>query len=121
MRVSLDDFSVFGDRTEHLVHLRMCFEKCRQAKLGLNPAKCAFAVRRGVLLGHIISEEGMQVDPGKVEAIEKAKPPTNLKELGRFIGQIKWHNIFLRYLSHIYAPLAQLTKKNAKYVWTEEH
>ena len=121
MRVFLDDFSVFGNRTQHLVHLRLCFEKCRQARLSLNPAKCAFAVRRGVLLGHIISEEGMQVDPRKVEAIEKAKPPANLKELGRFIGQIKWHNRFLRYLSHIYAPLAQLTKKDAKYVWTEEH
>ena len=99
----------------------MCFDKCRQARLSLNLAKCAFAVRRGVLLGHIILEEGMQVDPRKVESIEKAKPPTNLKELQRFIGQIKWHNRFLKYLSHIYAPLAELTKKDAKYVWTEEH
>ena len=81
------------------------------ARLSLNPAKCAFAFKRGVLLGHIISEEGMQVDPRKVEAIQKAKPPANLKELARFICHIKWHNRFLRYLSHVYAPLAKLTKR----------
>ena len=120
MRVFLDDFSVFGNRVEHLDHLRQCFEKCRQARLSLNPAKCAFAMKRGVLLGHIISEEGMQFDPRKVEAIEKAKPPTNLKVLGKFIGQIKSHNRFLRYLSHIYVPLSQLTKKDAKFIWNKE-
>ena len=54
----------------------------------------------------------MQVDPRKVEVIQKANPPRNLKELGRFIGQIKWHNRFLRYLSHVYAPLSKLTKKD---------
>lgn len=120
MRVFLDDFSVFGRMVEHLSHLRMCFEKCRMARLSLNPAKCAFAVRRGILLGHIISEEGMQVDPRKVEVIQNAKSPKNIKELGRFIGQIKWHNKFLRYLSHVCVPLTKLTKKEVKFEWIEE-
>ena len=121
MRVFLDDFSVFGKKSEHLYQLRLCFERCRMSRLSLNPAKCAFAVKRGVLLGHIISEEGMQVDPRKVEVIQKAKSPKNLKELGRFIGQIKWHSRFLRYLSHVYVPLSKLTKKDVKFEWKEEH
>ena len=121
MRVFLDDFSVFGRMSEHLLHLRLCFQRCRMSRLSLNPAKCAFAMRRGVLLGHIISEEGMQVDPRKVEVIQNAKPPSNLKELARFIEHIKWHNRFLRYLSHVYVPLVKLTKKGAKFVWLEEH
>ena len=54
-----DDFSVFGKAMDHLNQLRLCFEKCRMARLSLNPGKCAFAVKRGILLGHIISEEGM--------------------------------------------------------------
>ena len=44
MRVFLDDFSVFGNKSEHLGHLRLCFERCRLSRLSLNPAKCAFAV-----------------------------------------------------------------------------
>ena len=121
MRVFLDDFSVFGKMSEHLFHLRLCFQKCRMSRLSLYPTRCSFAVKRGVLLGHIISEEGMQVDPRKVEVIQTAKPPSNVKELGRFIGHIKWHNRFLRYLSHVYVPLAKLTKKDARFVWLEEH
>ena len=68
MRVFKDDFSVFGKVVDHLNQLKLCFERCRMARLSLNPAKCAFAVKRGILLGHIISEEGMQVDPRKVVA-----------------------------------------------------
>ena len=54
-------------------------------------------------------------------AIQKAKAPVNLKELSRFIRQIKWHNRFLKYLSHVCVPLTKLNKKEVKYVWTEEH
>lgn len=118
MRVFLDDFSVFGKISEHITHLKLCFEQCRLFILSLNPAKCAFAIRSGILLGNVISKEGMQVDPRKVEAIKSAKAPVNLKELMRFVGQIKWHN--LPYLSHICAPLTKLTKKGAKFEWTEQ-
>ena len=92
MRVFMDDFSVFGSRDMHLTHLRQCFERCRKYSMSLNPFKCAIAVQRGVLLGHILSEEGIQVDPRKIQTIIKAKQPVNLKETSRFVGQIKWHN-----------------------------
>ena len=62
--------------------------------MSLNPFKCAIAVRRGKLLGHIISAEGMLVDSDKIRAVQEAKFPKNLKELMRlmrFLGQIKWH------------------------------
>lgn len=62
----------------------------------------------------------MQVYPRKVAAIQKAKAPANLKELSRFVGQIKWHNIFLKYLSHVCVPLTKLIKKDVKCVWTED-
>ena len=73
MRVFLDDLSVFGKISEHITHLKLCFEQCQLFKLSLNPAKCVFAVRSGILLGNVISEEGMQVDPRKVEAIKSAR------------------------------------------------
>ena len=113
MRVFVDDFSVFGKQAEHLHQLMLCLEKCRQSKLKLNPAKCAFGVTSGVLLGHIVSKDGLAVDPRKVEVIRKLRTPSNIKELSRFLGQIKWHTRFMRYLSHIAYPLYALTKKRS--------
>ena len=51
----------------------------------------------------------MHID--KVKVIQAAASPTNLKEVGRFVGQIKWHSRYLRYLSDVCAPLTQLTKQ----------
>ena len=120
MRVFLDDFSVFGKISEYITHLKLCFEKCTLFRLSLNPAKCALAVRSGILLGNVISEEGMQVDPRKVEAIKSAKAPNNLKELMRFVGQIKWHNMYFPYLSYICAPQRMMQSLN-KQINTKNH
>ena len=89
MRVFMDDFSVFGSKAMHLSHLRNCFERCRKFRMSLNPYKCAIAVKRGVLLGHILSDEGIQVDPRKIQSILNAKSPTDLKASSRVCGTNK--------------------------------
>ena len=120
MRVFLDDFSVFGKMMDHIQHLRLCFERCRMAGLALNPAKCALAVNRGILLGQIISKERMQIDARKVSVIQDAPVPKTLRQVARFVGQVKWHNRYLRYLSHVCQPLTKLTKKKAIFLWGQE-
>ena len=65
---------------------RLCLQKCREARLSLNTSKCTFAVPRGMLLAHIVSKEGITMDPDKVKAILEAPAPTNAKALSRFIG-----------------------------------
>ena len=92
MRVFIDDFSVFGEKAKHLMHLRLCLERARQFRMSLNPFKSVITVTRGILLGYVISKEGLAIDPKKVEAIQKVAVPKNLKELGIFIGQVKWHS-----------------------------
>ena len=57
------------------------------------------------------------IDGDKIEVIQKVKPPQNVKELQRFVGQIKWHGRNLRYLADVMAPLSHLTKKDIDYVW----
>ena len=57
MKVFVDDFSVAEERAKHLFHLRLCLQRCRDTRLKLNPTKCAFAIRSGILLGHIVSKE----------------------------------------------------------------
>ena len=51
---------------EHLTHLQKLFRRLRQYKLRLNPSKCTFGVRSGKLLGFIVSQKGIEVDPDKV-------------------------------------------------------
>ena len=62
------------------------------ARLSLNPVKCAFYVTSGALLGHIVSCEGIAMDPDKVHAILNAPAPATAKALSRFLGQIQWHS-----------------------------
>ena len=105
MQVFLDDFAVYSRKTKHLGHLRMCLAKCWTTRLSLNPTKCAFGVTSGALLGHIVSKEGIAVDPDKVKAILQALTRTNARALSWFLGQIRWHSWMLRYLVDFAIPL----------------
>ena len=88
MQVFLDDFVVYGQRVEHMIQLRFYLDRCRQARLSLNPTKCAFLVTSGNLFEHIFSQEGISIDPDKVQAIMNATAPSTAKALSRFLGQI---------------------------------
>jgi hypothetical protein len=89
--VYLDDVTVFSrSDDEHLRHLRRVFEKCRRFGISLNPKKSLFGLEEGKLLGHIISNDGIKIDPSRIEAIKKLEHPRNLKELQSFIGRINF-------------------------------
>ena len=119
MRVFIDDFSVFGNKAMHLQHLTLCLEKCQSSRLSLNPMKCAFCVKSGMLLGHIVLAEGIAMDPAKVAVIRLAPVPTTPRELSRFVGQVWWHGRMLRYLADVAIPLnAQMKKKEI--IWNDD-
>jgi hypothetical protein len=119
MQVFLDDFAVFGSRKMHLQHVEMCLQKCRAARLSLNPAKCAFAVTSGMLLGHIVSKDGIAMDPDKVKVILEAPAPHNAKALNRFLGQIQWHSRMIRHLADFATPLHAAVHREP-FSWIEE-
>jgi len=80
--VYLDDLTVFSkSNEEHLYHLTMVFQKCRKYGISLNPKKSLFAMTEGKLLGHIISKDGIRIDPARVEAIQQLEQPWNKKEI----------------------------------------
>jgi hypothetical protein len=94
--VYLDDVTVFSQSDDKdLRHLRRVFEKCRRFGISLNPKKCLFGLEEGKLLGHIISKEGIKIDPSRIEAILKLEHPRNLKELHSFIGRINFSRRFI--------------------------
>jgi hypothetical protein len=100
--VYLDDVTIFSQSDdEHLRHLRRVFEKCRRFEISLNPKKCLFGLEEGKLLGHIISKEGIRIDPSRTEAILKIEHPRNLKELQSFIGQINFLRRFIPNLAEL--------------------
>ena len=105
MQVFLDDFTVYDQRLEHMIQLRLCLDRCREARLSLNPEKCVFLVTSANLLGHIVSQEGISMDQEKVQAILNAPALLNTKALSRFLGQIKWHSRIIRHLDDFATPL----------------
>lgn len=74
--VYLDDLTVFSNSDEyHLYHLKIVFQRCRKYGISLNPKKSLFAMDASKLLGHIISKEGIHIDPTQVEALQKIDFP----------------------------------------------
>lgn len=116
-----DDLTVFSkNRSDHVGHLRQVFERCRKYKISLNPAKSIFGVDEGKLLGHIISKEGVKIDPERVEAIKKVSLPSNKKGVQSFLGQINFLRRFIPNLAEILRPIQKLLKKDAKFEWKDD-
>jgi ABC-type uncharacterized transport system substrate-binding protein len=79
--IYLDDIMVYSTSDKkHLEHLKKVFQKCKKFGILLNPNKSHFRVEEGKLLGHIISKEGIKIDPSRVEGILKINTPHNKKK-----------------------------------------
>jgi hypothetical protein len=92
----LDDLTARSKKcTQHLDDLRIVFHRCRQYNICLNPLKCVFCVTIGCLLGFIISQHGITVDPLKVQAITEIPPPRNLHQLQSLQGKANFLRRFV--------------------------
>jgi hypothetical protein len=119
--VYLDDVTVFSQSDgEHLRHLRRVFEKCRRFGISLNPKKCLFGLEEGKLLGHIISKEGIKIDPSRIEAILKLEHTRNLKELQSFIRRINFLRRFIPNLVELLRNITNMLRKDVKIKWDSE-
>lgn len=82
MEVFMDDFSVSGSSFKNcLSNLEKILERCVEVNLVLNWEKCHFMVIEGIVLGHIISERGIEVDKAKIEVIKNLQPPKTIREI----------------------------------------
>ncbi|KAJ9520420.1 hypothetical protein QJQ45_000181 [Haematococcus lacustris] len=117
--VYLDDILVMSENTEqHLVHLRRVFDLLRKNKFYAKLSKCEFTKRILMFLGHIISAQGISVDPCKVTAISNWPVPTSLKTLQSFLGAANYVRKFVHNFSTIAAPLTNLTgPKKDSFPW----
>ncbi|RVW63970.1 Transposon Ty3-I Gag-Pol polyprotein [Vitis vinifera] len=121
MEVFMDDITVYGSSYEEcLLHLEAILHRCIEKDLVLNWEKCYFMVQKGIVLGHIISKNGIEVDKAKVELIVKLPPPTNVKGIRQFLGHDGFYRRFIKDFSKISKPLCELLVKDAKFVWDEK-
>jgi hypothetical protein len=89
MEVFMDDFSVYGKTFKDcLANLDKVLRRCQEADLVLNWEKFHFMVREGIVLGHKISEKGIEVDKVKIEVIEQLPLPTNVKGIRSSLGHV---------------------------------
>lgn len=86
----------------------------------LNPKKCVFRVVEGNLLGHVISERGISINPNRVEALLKLQMPRSKKEMRSFFGKTNFVRKFIIGFAQIVKPLNEMMKKDAKIKWNAE-
>jgi hypothetical protein len=119
--IYLDDITVFSDSDEqHLEHLKKVFQKCRKFGISLNPKKSNFRMQEGNLLGHIISKEGIKIDPSRVEGILKINTPRSKKEVQSFLGKVNFLRRFIPNLVEIIKHITSMLRKGNEIKWTPE-
>ena len=77
-------------------------------------------VNQGIVLGHVISEKGIEMDKAKIELISKLPSPTNVKTMRQFLGHAGFYRRFIQNFSKIAKPLYKLLEKDAKFEWDAE-
>jgi hypothetical protein len=119
--VYLDDITVFSKSDkEHCCHLRKVFLKCRSFGISLNPKKSLFAMQEGKLLGHIVSGEGVRIDPSRVEAIQSLSIPRSKKEVQSFLGKINFLRRFVPKFVEKVKLITTMLRKGNEVRWTSE-
>jgi hypothetical protein len=89
IQIYLDDLTVYSkNRSTHFGHLRKVLMRCRKFDISLNPSKSIFSVAKGNLLGHIISDSEISIDPERIVAILNIPAPTSKREVQAFMGII---------------------------------
>lgn len=120
--VVMDDILVWGrSKEEHDRNLVNVLNRCREYNLKLNRAKCHFLQKSVKYLGHVLTPEGLGLDQKRVTDILQVPPPVNKKELQTFLGMVTFVSRFIPHMSETTAPLRELLKKDAAWVWEDGH
>ncbi|XP_022751308.1 uncharacterized protein LOC111300005, partial [Durio zibethinus] len=105
---------------DHIVSLKKLFDRLRRFQLKLNPAKCTFGAKSGKLLGFVVSEKGIEVDPDKIQAIQNLSPPHTSKEVRGFLGRLNYIARFISQLTYKCDPIFKLLRKHDPGEWNDE-
>ena len=120
MIVFIDDILVYSrSKDEYTEHLRIALQTLREKKLYAKLSKCEFWIDQVIFLGHVISQQGIQVDPKKIETVLKWQAPTNVSEIRSFLGLAGCYRRFVEGFSIIAGPLTRLLRKGVTFHWDD--
>ena len=120
--VYMDDIIIYSATPqEHLITLADTLERLANAGLKINPSKTTLVRQEVNYLGHVISAQGISPNPDKIAAIRDLKPPTSVREVRMFLGLTGYFRKFVEAYAILAEPLYGLTKKHARFQWTEQH
>jgi hypothetical protein len=121
LEIFMDDFSVFGSSfRECLHHLTLILIRCKEKNPVLNWEKCHFMVKQGIVLGHVISSKGIEVDKAKVDLISSLPPPQIVKEILSFLGHAGFYRRFIKNFSKIARPSCNLLAKDVLFDFNDK-
>nr|GEX78616.1 reverse transcriptase domain-containing protein [Tanacetum cinerariifolium] len=121
MEVFTGDFSVYGNSFGTcLSHLDKMLKRCEDTNLCLNWEKSYFMVKEGIILGHKISKNEIEVDKAKVDVIAKLPYPTTIKGIRSFLGHVGFYRRFIQDFSKIARPMTRLLEKDTPFFFSKE-
>ncbi|GJU60807.1 putative reverse transcriptase domain-containing protein [Tanacetum coccineum] len=119
--VFIDDILIYSKKKEeHKIHLGLILELLKKEKLYAKFSKCEFWLQEVQFLGHVVNEDGIHVDPSKIEAVKNWEAPRTPLEVRSFLGLAGYYRRFIENFSKLAKPLTVLTQKHKEYVWGEE-
>ncbi|CAL9026375.1 unnamed protein product [Prunus brigantina] len=119
--VFIDDILIYSSsQEEHEQHLSIVLQTLREHKLFAKLSKCEFWLTEVKFLGHVISKEGIAVDPAKVEAVLNWRQQKNVHEIRSFLGLAGYYRKFIKDFSQISNPMTKLTQKGVKFIWNDK-
>ncbi|XP_073041935.1 uncharacterized mitochondrial protein AtMg00860-like [Primulina eburnea] len=119
--VFIDDILIYlKSMEEHSLHLRIVLQTLQDKRLYAKFRKCEFWLDRVAFLGNIVSHDGIEVDPNKVEAVKYWPVPKNVTEIRSYLGFTCYYRKLIQGFSSIAVPKTALSKKKAKFIWGSE-
>ena len=118
IKVFMDDFTVYGDSFDKRLE-SLILKRCIETNLVLNYEKCYFMVEQGIVLGHVVSSRGLEVDKAKIDVISSLPHPSCVREVCSFLGHAGFYRRFIKDFSKITAPLCKLLAKEVDFVFDQ--